>query len=132
MNGHTVIKEGSERSFSIVFAVVFFLITIQPLIGGETIRIWAAIATAITLGLGLFLPKTLTIPNKLWFKFGILLGAIVSPILMAIIFFVVVMPTGLIMKALGKDFLKNSFDKKAKSYWILRDKNPMGSMKNQF
>ena len=71
------------------------------------------------------------LPNKLWLKFGLLLGSIVAPIVMSFVYFVTVVPTGLIMRLLGKDLLTQKLDKNAKSYWIERSE-PMGSMKNQF
>jgi len=76
-------------------------------------------------------PKILVLPNKLWFKFGLLIGSIVAPIVMALVYFFTVLPTGLIMRLLGKDLLKQKLDKNAKSYWVKRSE-PMGSMKNQF
>ena len=81
--------------------------------------------------LALLAPRALSSPNKLWFKFGLLLGSIVAPIVMALIYFVTILPTGLIMRLLGKDLLKPKLDKNAKSYWIERTE-PVGSMKNQF
>jgi len=76
-------------------------------------------------------PKVLTRPNRLWFKFGILLGSVIAPVVMTLVYFATVLPIGLIMRLLGKDLLKQKLDKNAKSYWIER-KEPMGSMKNQF
>jgi large-conductance mechanosensitive channel len=93
--------------------------------------IWAISVSAIFLSLAFLAPKILTIPNKLWFKFGMLLGSIISPIVMALVYFLTVLPTGLIMRLLGKDLLKQKIDKNAKSYWIERPE-PMTSMKNQF
>jgi hypothetical protein len=77
------------------------------------------------------LPNVLSLPNKLWFKFGIVLGSIIAPIIMALVYFLTVLPTGFIMRLLGKDLLKQKLDKKDKSYWIERSES-MGSMKNQF
>ncbi len=124
-------KMASEKSFGIVFAVVFLLIGLYPLLKGGEIRWWSIIITLIFLLLAFFAPKTLTVFNKLWFKLGMLLGAIVSPIVMALIFYITVVPTGLIMKLLGKDLLRQKIDKDKKSYWIKREQ-PVGSMKNQF
>ena len=76
-------------------------------------------------------PTILILPNKLWFKFGMLLGSIVAPIVMALVYFITVLPVGLIMRLLGKDILKQKLDKSAKSYWIER-RESIGSMKNQF
>ena len=124
------IKIGSNKSFGIVFAVVFGLIAFWPLIKGNDIRIWALIISIIFLVLGLVNSKILTPLNKLWFKFGIFLGNFIAPIVMGIIFFLVVTPTGIIMKLLGKDLIKLKKNNE-KSYWIEK-KNIKSSMKNQF
>jgi hypothetical protein len=76
-------------------------------------------------------PMILNLPNKLWFKFGMLLGSIVAPIIMALVYVIPVLPTGLIMRLLGKDILMQKLDKNAKSYWIKRSEQ-LSSMKNQF
>ena len=124
------IKIGSNRSFGIVFSIVFFLIASYPLIHGGELRIWSLIICLIFLILGSINSKILTPLNKLWFKFGVFLGKIVSPIIMGIIFFLVVTPIGLIMRVFGKDVLNLKFDK-AKSYWIEKS-GPKSKMKNQF
>ncbi len=124
------IKISSNRSFGIVFFVVFFLIALYPLIHNEEIRIWSLIISLIFLILGLINSRILNPLNKLWFKFGILLGKIVSPIIMGIIFFLVVTPTGFIMRILGKDVLNLKFNEN-KSYWIEKT-GPKSKMKNQF
>ena len=124
------IKISSNKSFGIVFAVVFSLIALWPLIKGNEIRLWSLIIAIIFLTLGLLNSKILTPLNKLWFKLGILLGNFIAPIIMGIIFFFVVTPTGIIMKLLGKDLIKlkkNNDD----SYWIEK-KDIKSSMKNQF
>jgi hypothetical protein len=125
------INKSSPKSFGIVFSIVFLIIAIYPLINSENFRIWALIVSTIFLLLAFALPKMLILPNKLWFKLGILLGSIIAPIVMALVYFVTVLPTGLIMRLLGKDLLKQKLDKNVKSYWIERSE-PMGSMKNQF
>ena len=124
------IKISSNRSFGIVFFIVFFLIALYPLIHNEDIRIWSFIISLIFLILGLINSRILTPLNKLWFKFGILLGKIISPIIMGIIFFLVVTPIGLIMRLLGKDVLNLKFNAN-KSYWIEKT-GPKSKMKNQF
>ena len=124
------IKISSNRSFGIVFFVVFLLIALYPLIYNEEIRIWSFIISLIFLVLGLINSRILNPLNKLWFKFGILLGKIVSPIIMGIIFFLVVTPIGFIMRILGKDVLNLKFNKN-KSYWIEKT-GPKSKMKNQF
>jgi len=124
------IKISSNRSFGIVFFVVFLLIALYPLTYGGEIRIWSLIISILFLILGLLNSKILAPLNKIWFKFGILLGRIVSPLIMGIIFFLVVTPVGLIMRILGKDVLNLKFNTN-KSYWIEKT-GPKSKMKNQF
>ena len=124
------IKISSNKSFGIVFFVVFFLIALYPLINNEDIRIWSLVISLIFLILGLINSRILNPLNKLWFKFGILLGKIVSPIIMGIIFFLVITPIGFIMRILGKDLLNLKFNSN-KTYWIEK-KDPKSSMKKQF
>ncbi len=124
-------ERSSPKSFGIVFFIVFLIIALYPLITSEGLRIWALVTSFVFLLLAFVAPKTLSIPNMLWFKFGLLLGSIIAPIVMALVYFVSVLPTGLIMRLLGKDLLKQKLDKNVKSYWIERSM-PMGSMKNQF
>ena len=125
------IKIGSNRSFGFVFSILFFLIASYPLTQGGELRIWSVIICLIFLILGLINSKTLTPLNKLWFKFGVFLGTIASPIIMGIIFFFVVTPIGLIMRVFNKDVLNLKFDKVKKSYWIEKS-GPKSKMKNQF
>ena len=124
------IKIGSNRSFGIVFFIVFLLIAIYPLINNEGLRIWSIIIAIFFLILGLINSKVLTPFNKLWFKFGLLLGKIISPIIMGVIFFLVVTPIAFIMRIIGKDLLNLKFNKN-KSYWIEKT-GPKSKMKNQF
>ena len=124
------IKIGSNRSFGVVFFVVFLLIALYPVINNGEIRIWSLITSIIFLILGLLNSKFLNPLNKLWFKFGIVLGKIISPLIMGIIFFLVVTPTGLIMRLLRKDVLKLKYNQNS-SYWIEK-KGPKSKMKNQF
>ena len=111
------IKIGSNRSFGVVFFVVFLLIALYPIINNGEIRIWSLITSIIFLILGLLNSKFLNPLNKLWFKFGIVLGKIISPLIMGIIFFLVVTPTGLIMRLLRKDILSLKYNQNS-SYWI--------------
>ena len=124
------IKTGSNKSFGIVFFIVFLLISLYPLINSESIRLWSLLISFIFLILGLFRARILTPLNKLWFKLGILLGKTVSPLVMGIIFFFAVTPIGLLMKIFKTDLLNLKFNKN-NSYWV--DKNePKSKMKNQF
>ena len=124
------VKISSNRSFGIVFFAVFLLIAFYPLINDEEARIWSIIISLIFLVLGLLNSKILTPLNKLWFKFGIFLGKIISPLVMGIIFFLVVTPIGLILRILRKDVINLKFNKN-KSYWIEKN-GPKSKMKNQF
>ena len=124
------IKTSSNRSFGIVFFIVFLLVSIYPLINDEEIRIWSLIISLIFLFLGLLNSQILTPLNQIWFKFGIFLGKIVSPLVMGIIFFLVVTPTGIIMRILKKDLLNLKYSED-KSYWINK-KGPKSKMKDQF
>jgi len=124
------IKIGSNRSFGLVFFIVFLLIAAYPLLDQGGIKIWALLISLFFLTFGLLNSKVLTPLNKIWFRFGIFLGKLVSPLIMGIIFFLVVTPIGLIMKLLKKDLLNLRFNKN-KSYWIEK-KEPKSNMKNQF
>ena len=124
------IKISSNRSFGIVFFIVFLLIALYPLINQGEFRLWSLIISFIFFVLGILNSKILTPLNKLWFKFGIFLGKIVSPIIMGIIFFFVVTPTGVLMRIFGKDILNLKYNNN-KSYWIEKN-GPKSKMKNQF
>ena len=124
------IKIGSNRSFGIVFFLVFLIIGFYPFLKGNEPYFWSIIISVIFLILGLLNSIYLTPLNKLWFKFGILLGQIISPIVMGIVFFIVVTPIALFMKILNKDVLNLNKNNK-KTYWI-EYKNKSSRMKNQF
>ena len=125
------VKIGSNRSFGIVFFIVFVLIAIYPLINQGEVRIWSLIISSLFLLLGLLNSKILTPLNKLWFRFGLFLGKIISPIIMGVIFFLVVTPIGLLMRLFGKDVINLKLNKKKNSYWIEKV-GPKSKMKNQF
>jgi hypothetical protein len=124
------IKIGSNRSFGIVFFIVFLLIAIYPLINQGEIRVWSVLISLLFLILGIINSKILTPLNKAWFKFGIFLGKIISPIVMGIIFFLVVTPIAFLMRILKKDLLNLKYNKNS-SYWIEKT-DPKSKMKNQF
>jgi len=128
MNGN--LKISSNRSFGLVFFVVFFLIAIWPILNGDDIRLWSLIISTAFLVLGLLNSKILTPFNKAWFKFGIFLGNFISPIIMGTIYFFVVTPTGLIMRLFKKDLI-NLKKNNNKTYWIEK-KQTKSYMKNQF
>jgi hypothetical protein len=131
MNLNNNTKISSNRSFGILFFIVFFITSLWPLISRGDIIYWALIASLIFLVLGVLNSKFLTPLNKLWIKFGIFLGAIVSPIVMGIIYFIILTPIGALMRFLGKDLLKINKSKSLTTYWINRDKQK-NTMKKQF
>ena len=124
------IKIGSNRNFGIVFFIVFLIIAFWPLLNSNEINYWSLAISITFLILGLANSKILTPLNKIWFKFGILLGNVIAPIVMSIIFFLIVTPTSIIMKILGKDLL-NLKKNNNNSYWIEKS-NQNSKMKNQY
>jgi hypothetical protein len=118
------VKTSSERVFGFVFAAVFLIIGLLPLLHGNMVRLWSLGVAAVFLALALAVPKTLAPLNRLWMKFGMLLHAVVNPVVMAFLFFSTVTPIALILRALGKDPLHLKFDPAAKTYWI--DRTPPG------
>jgi len=120
----------SNRSFGIIFFVVFLLISVWPMTDGQTIRIWSLVVSLIFLFLGILNSKILGPLNLAWIKFGEILGRFIAPIVMAIVFFLIITPIGLFMRIIGKDLLNTKFSKN-NSYWIKREKN-IGTMKRQF
>ena len=125
------VKISSNRSFGLVFFVVFLIIAFYPLLNDKSINTWSLIVSLIFLTLGLINSKLLNPLNKVWFKFGLFLGKIISPIIMGLIFFLVVTPIGLLMRFFGKDVLNLKLNKKKSSYWIEKG-GPKSKMKNQF
>ena len=123
-------KISSNRSFGILFCIVFAIVALWPIMSGGSLRIWPIPISLIFLILGLLNSKLLNPLNFAWVKFGELLGRIIAPIVMAIIYFIIVTPIGLFMRLIGKDLLNIKFTKNS-SYWIKRKKN-VGSMKRQF
>jgi len=124
----------SDRSFGLVFSALFAIIALHPLLGGGSIRSWSLVVAGTFLLLTLLTPGVLAPVNRLWMKFGELLHRIVSPLALGIVFYFTVLPTGLILRLLGKDPLRLRFDPTVESYWIVRD--PPGpaaeSLNNQF
>ena len=125
------IKMSSNRNFGLVFFIVFLILGFWPITNGGEIRIWLVVISLIFLVLGMMQSKLLTPLNKLWFKFGMILGAIVAPVVMGAVFFLVVTPIGIVMRTMGKDLINKKHDKKKETYWITR-RTPIGSMKRQF
>ena len=123
-------ETGSNKNFGIVFFIVFLLIAVWPLIDGQSLRVWSLIVSLIFLVLGLLNSKLLNPLNLAWVKFGKILGKVVAPIVMGVIYFIIITPIGLFLRLTGKDLLQTKFSKN-NSYWIKREKN-IGPMKKQF
>ena len=124
-------KKSSNKSFGIVFFIVFLIIGFFPLLNQQELRYWSIIIAVIFLVLGVFNSNLLTPLNKIWIKFGILLGSFISPIIMGVIFFLVVFPTGIIIKLFKKNFIGLKYENNQKSYWIKKQKIN-STMRNQF
>ena len=125
------IKIGTEKNFGLVFSIVFLIIAFYPLFQASKINIWALFISIFFLLFTFVYPSIFKIPNFLWFKFGLLLGKIITPIVLMIIYFFVITPTGIILRLFGKNILNMKIDKNQKSYWINRSSD-LNSFKNQF
>ena len=123
-------KNDNNKSFGILFFIVFLLIAVWPIIELGTIRVWAIVISLIFLILGILNSKILTPLKTLWIKFGEFLGKIIAPIVMGLIYFIIITPIGILMRLLGKDVLNIKYNKN-KSYWIKRPKN-VDTMRRQF
>ncbi|MEE9139709.1 MAG: SxtJ family membrane protein [Alphaproteobacteria bacterium] len=127
-------EAGSERAFGIVFAAVFTMIGLWPLLGGEGARLWSLALGGMFLVAALVRPALLAPLNRLWSRLGRLLHGIATPLVMGLLFFTAVTPTALVMRALGKNPLRLRFDRRARTYWI--ERRPPGpepeTMRNQF
>ena len=123
-------KKNSNKSFGVLFFIVFLLIALWPLVKGDSLRIWSLLIAVIFLVLGLLNSKILNPFKRIWIKFGEILGKVIAPLVLSIVYFIVITPIGLLLRIFGKDLLGIKFLEK-KSYWIKRDKD-LGSMKNQF
>jgi len=121
----------TEKSFGIVFSILFLIIALYPLTTNHPIHSWSLALSALFLTLAYIAPETLTIPNRLWYKFGLLLGSVVAPVIMALVYFTTVVPIGLIMRLIGKDLLKQKLDKNSKTYWQTKEP-PTSTMQDQF
>ena len=124
-------SQSSNRSFGLLFFIVFLIIGLWPLKNGDNLNLYFSITSLIFLILGLLNSKLLSPLNKIWIKFGEILGTIIAPIIMALVYFVILTPVSLVVRVFGKDFLSLKFINKQQTYWINRKKN-MGSMRKQF
>ncbi len=132
LDEHDTVSLGSDRSFGLVFAAVFSAIAVWPVLAGNELYWWALAIAVGFLALALMFPRVLAPLNRAWFRFGLLLGRIISPVVMAIIFFAAVVPTALVVKLARKDLLRLKRNPQAETYWIERDESVSGSMRDQF
>lgn len=134
LNRAQEIEGSSDKTFGLVFAGLFLVISILPLFHGEKFRWWASVVATMFALVALTKPALLTKLNQLWMKLGLLLGKIVSPIALSILFYLIITPIGLMIRIKGKDPLRLKFDPNANSYWIPRDPPgpPPGSLNNQY
>ncbi len=124
-------KKSSEKSFGILFGIIFMLIAFWPLFYSKDIQLWSLVVASIFLIFAFIKPNLLKKPNNLWIKFGEILGFIIAPIVMALIYFLILTPISLLLRISGKDLLNLKYEKKLKSYWVSRKKN-IGKMNRQF
>ena len=124
-------SQSSNKGFGLLFFVVFLILALWPLKNGSNINLYFIIASTIFLILGLINSKLLSPLNKSWIKLGEILGMIIAPIVMALVYFVILTPVSFIVRIFGKDLLGLKFLKEKETYWIKRKKN-IGSMKKQF
>jgi len=132
-DGRDAPKMSSERNFGLVFAAMFALLALSPLVHANQLRVWPLPIALFFLGAALLAPRVLAPLNRLWFWIGMLLGKVMTPVVMAALFFVTVTPVGIAMRLAGKDPLRLKRDPAAKSYWVGRSAQPTAeSLKDQF
>ena len=131
LKSHSAETLPSEKNFALVFAGFFLLLALYPILSGASFRWWALFFSAGFMGFGIIAPQVFHYPNILWFKLGNLLGAIIAPVVISLVYFVTVVPIGLFFRLTKKDLINQDIDSKRKSYWIKRSQ-PLSSMKNQF
>tara|TARA_B100001564_G_C20118397_1_gene436827 strand:- start:123 stop:503 length:381 start_codon:yes stop_codon:yes gene_type:complete len=124
-------NQGTNKSFGLLFFIVFLILALWPLKNGDNINFYFLSISGIFLILGLINSKLLTPFNKAWIKLGEILGIIIAPVIMALVYFIILTPLSLTVRAFGKDLLGLKFLKEKKTYWIKRKKN-LGTMKKQF
>lgn len=124
-------KISSEKNFGFTFSAVFLILAVGPVFFGHPFRPWALGVSLAFFSLALGRPFWLRLPNRLWAQLGLLLNKIVSPLVLALLFFAAFLPTGLLLKLAGKDILSLKLDKNRRSYWINSDADST-SMRDQF
>ncbi len=125
------VKIGSDRSFAFVFTAVFLIIACWPLWQGGAVRLWALGAALLLVGIGIIFPRILRPLNIAWFKFGMWISRFTTPVFMALVFILAVVPTGLLLRLFGKDPMRRKIDNAADTYWLEREDQP-GPMQEQY
>ena len=125
-----MLKKANYRSFGLLFSIIFLIISLWPLLNSEAYRLWALIISLIFLFLGVIDSQVLSPFKSAWIKLGEFLGKVIAPIVMFLVFFTILTPTGIILRLFGKDLLKIKKDKTCKSYWV--DRKNISSMNRQF
>ena len=125
-------KAGSARSFGFVFVAVFLLVGLWPIFHGEPVRVLAVVSAVVLSAIALLVPRWLEPLNVAWMRFGLMLGALVSPVILALLFYAVFAPVGFVMRLFGKDSLHRRFEADTATYWIERRPTGDQSMRNQF
>ena len=128
------VERPPDRQFGVVFAIVFGLIGVLPLLSGRPVRWWSVVVAVGFLGCAVTAPGVLAPLNRVWLLVGLFLHRVMTPLVLGLVFFSTVLPIGLVFRALGKDPLRLKFDPDATTYWIARRPHgPAGhTMSNQY
>ncbi|MDC1092828.1 SxtJ family membrane protein [Pelagibacteraceae bacterium] len=124
-------KNLAEKNFGLLFGLIFLIIALWPVLSGLKLQLWYFIIAIIFFIIAFLKPIIFKPFNKAWIKFGEILGLIIAPIVMALVYFIILTPISLMVRIFGKDLLGLKFSKKQDTYWIKREKKP-GTMKKQF
>jgi hypothetical protein len=127
-------RVGSDRNFGLTFAIFFLVLGLWPVIRGDSIRVWSLIVAALLLAVALFSPQFYAVPNRLWFRFGLVLGKFITPIIVVSLFLVAILPMAIILRMLGKDILGLRRDPMLETYWAPRESRGLApeSLNDQF
>ena len=130
--GREISREGpSEKNFGLVFAAAFILFALAPLLHKRPLRTWCLFVSAAFLLIVFVRPQLLRGPNRIWTRIGVLLGKVVNPLVLALLFYLVFTPVALLLRLLGQDLLQRAWNRKQPSYWLERQEPPT-NMSNQF
>ena len=121
-NGTIRNQDKYQRNFGYIMSAIFFLVAIYPLLFNSSLRIWSLIISVALLLCSFLYRKILKFPSIIWFKFGILLHILFSPIILFVVYILSIVVTGFILKIFKKDPLNKKFNKNLKSYWINKEK----------